>query len=89
MQKFDIEDGLVPSKNGLISLSKKTLILVGVLISIVFVGSILATYFGKPSCEKNLWRTLEKNLGELNQEHDRPSFGCSGRIGSGFLRLGR
>ncbi len=53
MQKFDIEDGLVPSKNGLISLSKKTLILVGVLISIVFVGSILATYFGKPSCEKS------------------------------------
>ena len=53
MKKFDIEEGTVPVKAGLVTLSRNAIILVAVGTAIIFTGSILATYYGKPTCSKS------------------------------------
>jgi hypothetical protein len=54
MKKFDIEEGQVPVKTGIVTLSRNLIILLAVGTAFVFTGSILATYFGKPTCDNSI-----------------------------------
>jgi hypothetical protein len=61
MKKFDIEEGIVPVKTGVITLSRNAIIFLAVGASIIFTGSILATYYGKPSSNKCSDNTIAIN----------------------------
>ena len=60
MEKLEVEDGNVQVKNAGIMLTKKALGFIVIVITIVITGSILATYFGKQSCDNKSKIDIEK-----------------------------